>query len=333
MINLTSIIIFLCGGIIGLILGYVFFNKKKEAVFENISDLSDVKSLVQSLANQISVKEGKDDERYEVINKITTAFTGGTKKQGAVGEILLINILQQAGFREGKDFEAQKKFDEEIDGEFKRKYPDIILHLPDNRNLIIDSKLSLNAWREYCEATDEAAKNEAHKRHVISVRTHIKKLSEANYQKLYEVNSLDAVVMFMPYESAFDSMLDKLEDIIIEANKNKIILASPSTLVSVLKIIDNMWSINERNKNADQIANTALEIYAQVEKVYSAFESAGLELRKSMGSVETAKSRLRDGKGSLVARVEKMIKLGGLKPDKQLPEINDTEDSKIKKIK
>ena len=168
---------------------------------------------------------------------------------------------------------------------------------------------------------------------VLFLKTHIKKLSEANYQKLYEVNSLDAVVMFMPYESAFDSMLDKLEDIIIEANKNKIILASPSTLVSVLKIIDNMWSINERNKNADQIANTALEIYAQVEKVYSAFESAGLELRKSMGSVETAKSRLRDGKGSLVARVEKMIKLGGLKPDKQLPEINDTEDPKIKKIK
>ena len=153
MLNLTSIIIFLCGGIIGLILGYVFFSKKKVAVTDNISDLSDVKSLVQSLANQISVKEGKDDERYEVINKITTAFTGGTKKQGAVGEILLINILQQAGFREGKDFEAQKKFDEEVDGEFKRKYPDIILHLPDNRNLIIDSKLSLNAWREYCEAT------------------------------------------------------------------------------------------------------------------------------------------------------------------------------------
>ena len=196
------------------------------------------------------------------------------------------------------------------------------------------SKYALYAENTYsCEATDEATKNEAHKRHVISVRTHIKKLSEANYQKLYEVNSLDAVVMFMPYESAFDSMLDKLEDIIIEANKNKIILASPSTLVSVLKIIDNMWSINERNKNADQIANTALEIYAQVEKVYSAFESAGLELRKSMGSVETAKSRLRDGKGSLVARVEKMIKLGGLKPDKQLPEINDTEEPKIKKIK
>ena len=94
-----------------------------------------------------------------------------------------------------------------------------------------------------------------------------------------------------------------------------------------------MWSINERNKNADQIANTALEIYSQVEKVYTAFESAGLELRKSMNSVETAKSRLRDGKGSLVSRVEKMIKLGGLTPDKRLPENNDNLDSKIKKIK
>jgi DNA anti-recombination protein RmuC len=94
-----------------------------------------------------------------------------------------------------------------------------------------------------------------------------------------------------------------------------------------------MWSINERNKNADQIANTALEIYSQVEKVYTAFESAGLELRKSMNSVETAKSRLRDGKGSLVSRVEKMIKLGGLTPDKRLPENSENLDSKIKKIK
>ena len=333
MLSLINIIVFLCGILIGVVAGYLFFSKKKNVDTDRTNDLSDVKNLVQSLANQISMRAGKDDERYDVINKITTAFTGGAKKQGVVGEILLINILQQAGFRDGKDFEVQKKFDEETDGEFKRKYPDVIVRLPDNRDLIIDSKLSLNAWREYCEADDEETKADAHKRHVISVRTHIKKLSEANYQKIYDINSLDAVIMFMPYESAFDSLLEKLEDIIVEANKYKIILASPSTLVSVLKIIDNMWSINERNKNADQIANTALEIYAQVEKVYSAFESAGLELRKSMGSVETAKLRLRDGKGSLVARVEKMMKLGGLKPDKRLPEITEETDPKIKKIK
>ena len=268
-----------------------------------------------------------------MINKITTAFTGGTKKQGMMGEILLNNILNQAGLREGKDFELQKKFDDEVDGELKRKYPDVIVHLPDERDLIIDSKVSLTAWKDYCEAETDDEKSEAHKRHIISIRSHIKKLSEANYQKIYEIKSLDAVIMFMPYESAFDSMMDKLEDIIVEANKYKVILASPSTLVSVLKIVDNMWSINERNKNADQIANTALEIYSQVEKVYTAFESAGLELRKSMNSVETAKSRLRDGKGSLVSRVEKMIKLGGLTPDKRLPENSENLDAKIKKIK
>ena len=117
------------------------------------------------------------------------------------------------------------------------------------------------------------------------------------------------------------------------SNKYKIILASPSTLISVLKIIDSMWSINERNKNADLIAGTALEVYAQVEKVYSAFENAGYELTKSMGSIETAKSRLRDGKGSLVSRVKKMIKLGGLKPDKVIPDTEEISSTKIKKIK
>ena len=235
-----------------------------------------------------------------MVNRLTSAFTGGTKKQGAAGEILLINILQQSGLREGKDFEVQKKFDDEVNGELKRKYPDIILHLPDSREIIIDSKVSLSAWQEYCNSEDQLIKEDAHKRHVQSIRSHLKKLSEANYQKIYEIKTLDAVIMFMPYESAFDSMLDKTEEIILEANKYKIILASPSTLISVLKIIDNMWSINERNKNADLIAGTALEIYSQVEKVYSAFENAGYELSKSMGSIETAKSRLRDGKGSFL---------------------------------
>ena len=139
--------------------------------------------------------------------------------------------------------------------------------------------------------------------------------------------------MFMPYESSFESLLDKTEDIILEANRCKVVLASPSTLISVLKIIENMWSINERNKNADLIASTAIEIYAQVEKVHSAFENAGNELQKSMSSVENAKLRLRDGRGSLVSRVKKMMKLGGLKPDKEIPDYTDDQSGKIKKIK
>jgi DNA recombination protein RmuC len=330
--NLTGLVLFSCGLIIGAAITY-FLLQRKKSDDDNDKSLSDVKEIVKDLSNQISLKEGKDEERYDLINKLTAAFTGGTKKQGIAGEILLLNILQQSGFREGKDFEVQKKYDDEIDGEFKKKYPDIILHLPDDRDLVIDSKISLSAWQDYCKADDETTKIDAHKRHIQSIRTHIKKLSEANYQKIYEIKTLDAVVMFMPYESAFDSMLDKVEEVILEANKFKIILASPSTLISVLKIIDNMWSINERNRNADSIASTALEIYAQVEKVYSAFENAGHELNKSMGSIETAKSRLRDGKGSLVSRVKKMLKLGGLKPDKEIPDFEENEVTKIKKIK
>ena len=246
---------------------------------------------------------------------------------------MLLNILQQAGLREGKDFEIQKKFDNEVDGDLKRKYPDVILHLPNERDIIIDSKISLTAWMDYCDANNEDEKKEAHKRHIQSIRNHIKKLSESNYQKIFDIKTLDAVIMFMPYESLFESLLDKTEDIILEANRCKVVLASPSTLISVLKIIENMWSINERNKNADLIASTAIEIYAQVEKVHSAFENAGNELQKSMSSVENAKLRLRDGRGSLVSRVKKMMKLGGLKPDKEIPDYTDDQSGKIKKIK
>ena len=123
----------------------------------------------------------------------------------------------------------------------------------------------------------------------VKVASLMSEVDESNYQKIFDIKTLDAVIMFMPYESSFESLLDKTEDIILEANRCKVILASPSTLISVLKIIDNMWSINERNKNADLIASTAIEIYAQVEKVHSAFENAGNELQKSMSSVENAK--------------------------------------------
>ena len=330
--SLYYIIIFLSGLVIGSILTYIYFSKNKNR--DNNSEyITDVKELVQNLSNQISIRDGKDDERYEVINKITSAFTGNTKRQGAVGEILLLNILQQAGLREGKDFEIQKKFDNEVDGDLKRKYPDVILHLPNERDIIIDSKISLTAWMDYCDANNEDEKKEAHKRHIQSIRNHIKKLSESNYQKIFDIKTLDALIMFMPFESSFGSLLDKTEDIILEANRCKVILASPSTLISVLKIIENMWSINERNKNADLIASTAIEIYAQVEKVHSAFENAGNELQKSMSSVENAKLRLRDGRGSLVSRVKKMMKLGGLKPDKEIPDYTDDQSGKIKKIK
>ena len=220
--NLTGLVLFSCGLIIGAAITY-FLLQRKKSDDDNDKSLSDVKEMVKDLSNQISLKEGKDEERYDLINKLTAAFTGGSKKQGIAGEILLLNILQQSGFREGKDFEVQKKYDDEIDGEFKKKYPDIILHLPDDRDLVIDSKISLSAWQDYCNADDETTKIDAHKRHIQSIRTHIKKLSEANYQKIYEIKTLDAVVMFMPYESAFDSMLDKVEEVILEANKFKII--------------------------------------------------------------------------------------------------------------
>ena len=222
--SLSYIIIFLSGLVIGSILTYIYFSKNKNR--DNNSEyITDVKELVQNLSNQISIRDGKDDERYEVINKITSAFTGNTKRQGAVGEILLLNILQQAGLREGKDFEIQKKFDNEVDGDLKRKYPDVILHLPNERDIIIDSKISLTAWMDYCDANNEDEKKEAHKRHIQSIRNHIKKLSESNYQKIFDIKTLDAVIMFMPYESSFESLLDKTEDIILEANRCKVILA------------------------------------------------------------------------------------------------------------
>ena len=142
--SIITIIIFVIGALIGGLTVHLF--KRKSADIEENESLNDVKDLVKDLSDKIALKEGKDEERYEMVNRVTSAFTGGTKKQGTAGEISMTNILQESGLREGRDFDVQKKFDDEVNGELKRKYPDIILHLPDSRDIIIDSKVSLSAW-------------------------------------------------------------------------------------------------------------------------------------------------------------------------------------------
>ena len=318
MISLINISFFILGSFIGLVIGYIFFSKKKEDA--GISNkINDIEILVRELINN-------DEENIETINKLSRALTGSTKRQGKVGEIILSNILENTGFREGSDFETQKYFEGDFESEFKKKYPDVVFHLPGGRDLIIDSKLSFDAWTEYCESADKNVKADAMKRHITSVRNHIKNLGSSNYQRMYGIKSLDAVIMFMPYEGAFDSLQEKLEDIISEANEHKVVLATPSTLIAILKIIETMWSVEKRNENADKIIKIAAEIHDEALKSYEAFEEAEKSILKSVNHMEKARSRLKDGKGSLLSRVKKMMGLGGLKSSKKFDDDDDEDD-------
>jgi len=319
MISLINIVFLILGCFLGLVIGYLYFSQKREE--NGISNkINDIENLVRELVNN-------EEKNIETINKLSRALTGSTKRQGKVGEIILSNILKNTGFREGSDFDTQKHFEDDFEGEFKKKYPDVVFHLPGGRDLIIDSKLSFDAWTEYCESTDKNVKADAMKRHIASVRNHIKSLGNSNYQRMYGISSLDAVIMFMPYEGAFDSLQEKLEDIISEANEHKIVLANPSTLIAILKIIETMWSVEKRNENADKIIKIAGEIHDEALKSYEAFEEAEKSILKSVNQMEKARSRLKDGKGSLLARVKKMMGLGGLKSNKKFDD-DDEEDDK-----
>jgi len=317
MISLMNIIFLLLGCFIGLVIGYIYFSQKREE--GGISNkINDIENLVRGIVNN-------EEEMIATTNKLSRALTGSTKRQGKVGEIILSNILKSAEFREGSDFDTQKHFEADIEDGFKKRYPDVVLHLPGGRDLIIDSKLSFDAWSEYCESTDKDVKADAMKRHITSVRNHIKNLSNSNYQRMYNIKSLDAVIMFMPYEGAFDSLQEKLEDIIYEANEHKIILANPSTLIAIIKIIETMWSVEKRNENADKIIKIAGEIHDEALNSYEAFEDAEKSLLKSVNHMEKAKSKLKDGKGSLLSRVKKMMGLGGLKSSKKFDADEDEE--------
>jgi len=318
-----------------LILNFIKQNNSdlKSEDFKDIkSAIEEIRELAEDEKKDRLISKGQKQEQYtqemslmkeleKNTTKLTTALTGSNKQQGNWGEVILKNLLNNAGFQEGRDYTSQIKFDS-ADGDNKQQ-PDIIINLPENRQIIIDSKVSLKDYYEFMNSESEEARKEALKKHILSMQRHIKQLANTDYQNLYQINSLDVIVLFTPVESAFHSFSECGEEIIEEASRKKIIIVSPSTLFGVLKIIENMWSVQKRNERADQIARIATEIYDQVGLVHESFEKAYLELEKYSKHLELAKNRLKDGKGSLLSKANKMKELGGLQTKKTLPGIDD----------
>jgi|TARA_B110000285_G_scaffold57272_1_gene65302 DNA recombination protein RmuC len=342
---METMLVVIIGLLVGVIITHLFQNTIKKDNNNNITadDFNSMKSAIEEIKGlAVDSKEdrlitkGQVQEQYTQVmsvikeqekttTKLTTALTGSNKQQGNWGEVILKNLLSNAGFQEGRDYTSQVKYDSP-DGENKQQ-PDVIINLPENRQIIIDSKVSLKDWYEFMNAENEDSRKEALKKHIASMQRHIKQLASTDYQKLYQINTIDVIVLFTPIESAFHSFSEKGEEIIEEASRKKIIIVSPSTLFGVLKIIENMWSVQKRNEKADHIARVASEIYDQVGLVYDAFEKAHNELGKYSKHLELAKNRLKDGKGSLISKANKMREIGGLQTKKILPEIVENNDN------
>ena len=312
--NIFFILVFVIGFFsgIGVLISVRYLlsqNKKKQN--ENESEIVSLKQHMESI--QLSLQNfNLAQNRLE-----NTLVRGGSQQQGSWGEFVLQNILEGAGLREGHEYETQKAFRDE-NGNLQK--PDVIVRMPGNRDIVIDSKVPLSAWHDFSNSDDDNQKKIFLKKFLESIKNFIRDLGKDDYASLYQINSIDSVLMFIPIEPALLTLYNEAEDLIEKAWQKKIIIVGPSTLPFLLKAVENMWRIDKQSKTIKDIAATASEIYDKAVNVYDSFNTVDQSLDKARLKMDEAKSRLQDGPGSLTKKIEKMKKLGRLNTKKQLPE-------------
>jgi DNA recombination protein RmuC len=252
----------------------------------------------------------------EQANNLASALRGSSKAQGAWGELILERILQAAGLRPGHEYHAQENYAGENG---KRAQPDVVIHLPGERHLIIDSKVSLIHYEAHSTAESDAARSLAAESHTTSVRSHIRSLAEKNYQTLYGLNSLDFVIMFLPIEPAFMLAISRDDKLWEQAWQRNVLLVSPSTLLFVLRTVASLWRQEQQKQNVEEIARKGADLYNKLASFVADFSEVGSRLDTAQRSYADAMSKLHTGKGNVIRQAE-MLKALGVKPTKQLPQ-------------
>lgn len=268
-----------------------------------------------ALAEQVRQLMGLNQMLSADAKSLTNALKGSNKTQGNWGELVLERVLESSGLREGHEYLVQPSHTQE-DG--RRLQPDVVVNLPRGRSLVVDSKVSLTAYEAFVSANDDAAREAALKNHIASVRTHIRGLQGKQYQSMYQLNTLDFVLMFVPVEPAFMAAVDQGEDLFNEAWKNGVMLVSPSTLVFVMRTVDHLWRQEAQTKNAQDIAKRGGELYDRLCDFAKEMEDVGERLRQAQNSFDNAKNKLAHNKGCVIRQAE-MLRGMGLKPKKSLP--------------
>jgi DNA recombination protein RmuC len=252
----------------------------------------------------------------EQANNLASALRGSNKAQGAWGELILERILQAAGLRPGHEYHAQESYAAENG---RRAQPDVVIHLPGERNLIIDSKVSLVHYEAHSTADSDAARSLAADSHSNSVRAHIRGLAEKNYQTLYGLNSLDFVIMFLPIEPAFMLAISRDDKLWEQAWQRNVLLVSPSTLLFVLRTVASLWRQEQQKRNVEEIARRGAELYNKLAGFVADFVEVGKRMEQAQTSHASALAKLHTGPGNVIRQAE-MLKGLGVKPTKQLPQ-------------
>ena len=251
----------------------------------------------------------------ETIN-LTKALKGDSKIQGNWGELVLERVLEKSGLEKGREYEIQKSFTTE---EGNRVQPDVVINLPDGKKMIVDSKVSLTAYEKYINEDDEEQKTAFLKEHVTSLKRHVEQLGNKNYQHLYEMESPDFVLLFIPIEPAFAIALNEDTQLYNKAFEKNIVIVTPSTLLATLRTIDSMWTNQKQQDNAIEIARQAGALYDKFEGFVTDLVKIGKKMDEAKTEYEGAMNKLVDGRGNLITSVQK-LKIMGAKAKKSLPE-------------
>jgi DNA recombination protein RmuC len=254
----------------------------------------------------IGLKELNEQMSKEATN-LTKALKGDSKIQGNWGELVLERVLEKSGLEKDREYFVQNSFTTD-DG--KRVLPDVVLHLPDNKKMIIDSKVSLVAYERLVNEEDEDQRNIYLKQHIASLRKHIEQLSEKNYQDIYKIESPDFVLLFVPIEPAFAVAINQDTNLYNWAFEKNIVIVTPSTLLATLRTIDSMWTNEKQQQNALEIATQAGRLYDSFVRLSDDLLKVGSQMDTAKNTYAGAMKKLSEGRGNLISRVENLKKLG-----------------------
>ena len=303
------IILLLCIVIILLAIVTMNLNKKEKSSKE--IDLNQINLKIESLFNKTLEQSGyvnsKIDEIGHLTKKMTNAMTSNISDMGQMGEVILENILQDCGMTKDRDYKTQYTDKNEEGRQFR---PDVVIFLPENRNIIIDSKVPLKDWYEF-QNTDDNQEKELHiKNFINAVKNHISSINKKEYTKLLNINSPDYVFIFMPHEFSLITAQKYDNTLLTYAQHKQIIIVGPTTLIMCMKLVESIWKLEKQNKNSKEIAEIAGGMYDQIAKSMNLLDKTESSIQKSLESIAQSKNYIKEGRGSLFSKANKMKDLG-----------------------
>ena len=256
-----------------------------------------------ALKQEVTSLKALNEHMSKEANALTKALKGDNKKQGTWGEVVLERVLQESGLRKGHEYDTQMHLKDSEGAAFK---PDVVVHLPGDKDVVIDSKMALTAYERFYNADDDTSRQQALKEHINAIKTHINGLSSKNYQDLLGIKTLDYVLMFIPVEPAFNAAMEQDSGLVQIALEKNIMLVSPTNLMVALKTINNMWRVEYQNQNAQDIAKNAGAIYDKLVGFVEDMNKLGTNLQRADKSYGDAMKKLSTGSGNLIRRAEQM---------------------------